>query len=303
MSASRKPAAVLFILLGSFACSRDHREAVKVISARPSEARQARRAQYPFSVVMGGVYSAEELSRARRIDRVVRDHYADFGENPEIKRIENDLLVYVSYRKRDRVYWTRAQHRVKRGETILTAGSKMARARCGNQLSLQPQKPTEAADEPAEDVLGTPEEPQLQLLSSLRPPDIMDADLYMPGLALPDKPAATPNAATPIQSFVNSPSAGAAPLNSGLLIPGFAGRAVNPPSTTAPASTGTTNDTTGGNSNGPVPPAGPPVVVPSYPPLIPPYIAVPEPDLSRVMWPILALGLVFLGIRKTAGTR
>lgn len=303
-------ALTIALFLGSYGCAPASRK-VTAKNERQASAvtvsQQPQRPQYRYSVVMGGVYSTEELARARRTDSVVRDHYADFGTNPEFKRVQNDLLVYVSYRKRDRVYWTRARHRVKQGETILTAGAKMARARCANQLSLTPQKPTEKEGEPAEDVLAAPEEPQLQPPSNLlRVPDVVDADQFVPGLSLPEKSGMvqTPTGGA-VQSTVNAlPPAGAMPMNGGMIVPGFAPRAAqDQPSATAPASTpaatGNTSDSPGGGSTG----STHPVDVPSYPALIPPYAAVPEPDLSRVMWPLLAGGLVFFGIRKNARTR
>jgi hypothetical protein len=106
------------------------------------------------SVIPGGVFSADELARARRTDPVVALHYADFGSDTHVERLTKDELVYVSYRKADKVFWTQKKHRVCEGEAVITDGKNMARSRCGNRLSKTPQSPT-AKNEPSESALNT----------------------------------------------------------------------------------------------------------------------------------------------------
>jgi hypothetical protein len=137
----------------------------------------APRKVYRYSVVPGGVYSTEELAAARRTDPVVNAHYAGFGDGATVRRLSADMLVYVSYRKANRVYWTTKKHRVCKGESIITDGKNMARTRCGNRLSVSPQQPTLGAHEPGPKAFDTTEEPLLAALP--------DGPLFLPNEGLP----------------------------------------------------------------------------------------------------------------------
>jgi hypothetical protein len=128
-----------------------------------------RRKVYPFSVVPGGVYSAEELARSRRIDPVVARHYAGLGTNVTVQKTVRDTYMYVSYRKEDKVYWTKGKHRIKQGEYVVSDGQNFVRARCGNRLSAVPQEPVMNADEPADDRLDKPGAPGDTYLASVEP--------------------------------------------------------------------------------------------------------------------------------------
>lgn len=124
---------------------------------------------YPFSVIPGGAYSADELARSRRIDAVVAKHYAGFGNTVAVQKTVQDTYMYVAYRKDDKVYWTKTKHRIPRGEYVLTDGHNFARARCGNRLSAAPQEPVLNAGEPGDDRLDKPEAPGDMYLASLEP--------------------------------------------------------------------------------------------------------------------------------------
>ena len=79
---------------------------------------------------------------------MVAQHYRDL--DPATMRRETlnaDQLAFVSYRMGDRIYWTKQKVRISAGETILTNGDTLIRARCGNCISLEPMLPT-ADDEP-----------------------------------------------------------------------------------------------------------------------------------------------------------
>lgn len=271
------------------------------------------RAQYPYSVVAGGVYNGEELARARRTDRVVREHYENFGDRPEFSPAAKDLLVYVSYRKHDRVYWTKARHVVKRGEMVVTDGEQMARARCGNRLSERPQSPTEAEDEPTEDVLAMPEAPKvLNALSNTALPDLPEVSSYVPPSAFSDLPmtpspvnggtvevpvgSASP-ASTPMPSFPNtfSRSLSVAPPPSGEEQPAA--------TTTSATTTPTGSPSAGGGNDVPsdTPTGGGPTFEPPFVPPRPPLAPVPEPVVTKMMWVLMLGGLGLLGIRKAGG--
>jgi hypothetical protein len=98
---------------------------------------------YQYSVVPGGVHTPEELAIARRTDPVVAAHFADFGVNTQITTLKEDMYAYVSYRKGDKVFYTRKKHKVCKGEVVITDGRNYARTRCANRLrtTLRPGKP------------------------------------------------------------------------------------------------------------------------------------------------------------------
>jgi hypothetical protein len=155
----------------------------------PSLSQSAPRKIYPYSVIVGGAYSDRELSLARRVDRIVAIHYADFKPSATLRSIPNDMLMYVSYRKADKVYWTKAKHRIPKGESVLCDGDNYARARCGNRLSFKPLAPTFPGNEPEEEALNIPEAPNVPLLLSSLPPNALpQLDFYIPASFNPTGP-------------------------------------------------------------------------------------------------------------------
>ena len=94
------------------------------------------REYYPYSVIPGGVRTAEELRDAIRRDPVVAKHYADFNlDRVRVERLTQPRLMHVSYRIGQRIFWTGKLLHIKAGETVLTDGVNCARGRCGNRLS------------------------------------------------------------------------------------------------------------------------------------------------------------------------
>lgn len=88
------------------------------------------------SVVPGGVYSPAELRAAIERDAVVAAHYGDVRlEQMQAVTLTTGRSAYVSYRKGDRIDWTRERVWLEAGETVLTDGTTMIRARCGNCVS------------------------------------------------------------------------------------------------------------------------------------------------------------------------
>ena len=83
------------------------------------------------------------------VDAVVAAHYA--GVNPDDLRVEYlsaPVTAHVSYRIGDDIYWTRRPVTLPAGERVLTSGTAMIRARCGNMVSMEPMLPV-AGEEPA----------------------------------------------------------------------------------------------------------------------------------------------------------
>ena len=115
---------------------------------------KAGRQIYPYSVIPGGVGSAMELRNALGSDSVAAAHYAGFRlDRTRVEHLDGPKKVFVSYRIKDKVYWTRNRLSLPKGEAILTDGTSSARTRCGNRLSETPQLPVNAESEPAPSVL------------------------------------------------------------------------------------------------------------------------------------------------------
>jgi hypothetical protein len=106
---------------------------------------------YPYSVIPGGVRSREELALHIERDPVVAAHYADFAVNKaRIVKSEESQLAHVSYRLRNKVYWTKKTVKIPKGETLITDGRDSARARCGNKIAVLPQEPISEEEPPVE---------------------------------------------------------------------------------------------------------------------------------------------------------
>jgi hypothetical protein len=106
---------------------------------------------YQYSVIPGGIDSADELRDAIAEDSVVANHYSDFGlRHVNFVTLGRDQAFYVSYRLPSGVYWTSRPMLLRRGEKLLTDGFNLARVRCGNRLSevpllpVSPEQPTPA---------------------------------------------------------------------------------------------------------------------------------------------------------------
>ena len=130
--------------------------AVAEHTARPTKTSTSISGIYPYSVVPGGLKDASDLRYAALRDYVVRQHYAHFNfANARLLRATEAREVYLSYRIRNTVFWTRKKVRLHPGELLLTDGKITARARCGNQIS-DAAKPEVSDEEPAVDVLDQP---------------------------------------------------------------------------------------------------------------------------------------------------
>jgi len=151
-------------------------------SAKPAKSRARIPGVYPYSVIPGGVKDADDLRYASLRDYVVRRHYAHFDfSHAHFVPASEAREVYLSYRIRDTVYWTRRKIRLHIGELLLTDGKITARARCGNQIS-DTANPEVSEEEPAEDVLDQP-------VAQLEPGPSFP---IRPLLAAPDLPTGEP---------------------------------------------------------------------------------------------------------------
>ncbi|MGH9515455.1 MAG: PEP-CTERM sorting domain-containing protein [Terriglobales bacterium] len=118
---------------------------------------RSRRLVYPYSIVPGGVNSADELHQAAAHDSVVATHYAGFNyRRAHLIEVKQAQKVYLSYRLDNKVFWTVRQASLHPGEKLLTDGTLTARARCGNQVSVLPHVAT-SPDEPTLAELDRPD--------------------------------------------------------------------------------------------------------------------------------------------------
>jgi hypothetical protein len=109
--------------------------AIVIPGGHVTPAERALRPNYPYSVIPGGVYSPEELRNSTDRDGVIRAHYADFDlKSTRLVTLASDRYQYVSYRVKNKVYWTNYKLRIPKGEVLLTDGVHFARTRCGNRL-------------------------------------------------------------------------------------------------------------------------------------------------------------------------
>ena len=114
------------------------------------------RAVFPYSIIPGGAYSIQELKESLASDPVAAQHYEGFRvEAAHMVVADRPRLFYASYRVGANVYWTKRPVHIAAGETLISDGQKLARARCGNQLSEDPKTPT-AAQAPKEEEMDTP---------------------------------------------------------------------------------------------------------------------------------------------------
>lgn len=153
-------------------------------SARPPKSLPGISGVYPYSVIPGGVKDSEDLRYAALRDYVVRRHYARFDfSHARLLRSTEAREVYLSYRIRDAVYWTRRKVRLHPGELLLTDGKITARARCGNQISdtIQPEV---SGEEPDADVMDQPVL-AVDAAPSLTPRPVLAAPTLPVGLPTP----------------------------------------------------------------------------------------------------------------------
>ncbi|MFN9896868.1 MAG: hypothetical protein ACK58M_27020, partial [Acidobacteriota bacterium] len=253
--------AVLSFLLGwQRATTLQRQEAshpATAIPTGPGTPAEPSRKVYPYSVVSGGLASQTDMKAAVQQDAVIRSHYADLRPaNFQPHVLTEDRQGYVSYRIRDRVYWSRRLMTIKKGETVLTDGKAMLRGRCGNRISSVPMEPTAPpALEPPEDLLDIAQDSRrLNWIPPVPTPSPVPTELLLPPVESPIASLLPPTRPEPPGFF---------PPPAGPFSPGGFWSTGNPP-TTGP----TTPET-------PTPPVTPPTV----PPLVPPGVAPPPPGL------------------------
>jgi hypothetical protein len=244
---------------------------------------------FPYSVVSGGITTPSEMASAMKSDAVVGSHYA--GLEPASFRptvLKEDQKGYVSYRIRDKVYWSRRLMTLKKGELVLTDGESMLRGRCGNRVSPVAMSPVAPADqEPTEAVLNSWQDskalaaiPPVPAASPVKgalaldrsaPVDPSTGTLLLPPGGENGPFITWPNAVGPGGFWVGGGSPGGGGIGPGGGIGGFGGGPTGGPNGTPP-------------SGGETPPFG-------LPPTVPPSVAVVPPTVIPSGPPRLELPL------------
>jgi hypothetical protein len=235
-------------------------EATFAAQVRPAVERRLSRPVYPYSVIRGGAYSVAELDAALGNDPVASAHYAGFHragfhlDGLRMTTAPGPLRMFASYRMGGSVYWTSHQIHVAAGESLITDGTSLARARCGNRLSDSPRGPV-ASVEPTEKAMETPEEPDLneapaadtgalERLLALRPPiappiSALAFEMFPPAPLSPAPASPGSPGAPPSQAAASLPGAwnhGSSPF-----LPAPAPRS-SPPAENFPAPAGETGE-------------------------------------------------------------
>jgi hypothetical protein len=160
--------------------------------AEPSSvATRAGRPVYLYSIIPGGIKSAEELQHVVENDPVAAQHFRGFDyQRARLVQVSQKQSMYVSYRIGDKVYWTRKKVSLRPGETLISDGKIVARTRCGNRVALAPLGPPALLD-PLEMDLDQPLFSPLMVTREVEP----QADSYL--TSLPSSPPVTANTLQP----------------------------------------------------------------------------------------------------------
>lgn len=125
-----------------------------VLASQPlwsAPASPSRRLVYGYSLVPGGVRTPQELEQASEHDPLLAEHYAGFDyRHAKVVQLDAPKLVYLSYRMKGKIYWTKGKHPLRKGEKLISDGKITARTRCANRVSESAQKGILSEEPPAE---------------------------------------------------------------------------------------------------------------------------------------------------------
>ncbi|HSY30428.1 MAG TPA: PEP-CTERM sorting domain-containing protein [Verrucomicrobiae bacterium] len=224
-------------------------------------------------------------------DPVVAQHYADFDiTNARRVTLDAPKLVYVSYRIGNKVFWTKHKLALRKGEAMLSDGTNMARARCGNRISVLPVRPNAPA-EPTSSELEGPEFPAIASSPYLAAYSAPVPALFPGPVQSPGGPGA---AFVPVAPFFPLPGGGGITgnRNSSTPPPGGGGGGIGGGGNTPPPGGGTPGSGGGGGTT-PPPGGGTPGGGGGG---TPPPVGVPEPGTAVLV--LVGLGAAAMRARR-----
>lgn len=249
------------------------------VAAPHKDNAQETRPVFKYSVVPGGVRSQAELAAAAKRDPIVRRHYEGIHfDSVKETHLDHDMQAYVSYRVKDKIYWTQRKLNLHKGELVLTDGKNMVRGRCGNRVSLT-KVIAPAGPEPSDPEFDVTE--AHPLAPAAAPLAVASAGKgHAPGVA-PIIPAAVGSSVLPAAVATHSklPFVVPAVLAGGAVGALYARNGSNQSNSFVPSGPSTPSNPT------------PPVIPPVTPPTTPPVTNAPEPPAS--IW-LLAAGFGWL---------
>lgn len=166
--------------------------------------------QKSTALVPGGIATIEDMHAHVNADAVLQRVFSDFNWSAaSCSYFPEDFVTFVSFRRGNRVLWSKGPILIKRGTSFCTDGHMTFLMRCGNLISMQPAPDTDSEDIP---------EPLLNEPPVLIPVDpILTAENFTPGA--PDAPPASGvvTAFAPLTGFpgggsVNPAKAGEPPV-------------------------------------------------------------------------------------------
>lgn len=200
---------ITFVLVCSFLCLLSSCRKAKVRNPSSRTFAGLRSADvpsrvYPYSLIPGGISGAGEFQAYRAVDKVLAVHYRDIGDRLTPTTLPRAKWLYASYRVPEGIYWTKKRILVHSGEALLTDGSNLVRARCGNRLSEQPQTPVRKFEPPVVTTdLYTPGSPFVPEELPKVPP-VPPGIPKLPGLPAVSPPVALPPTVPPVGQQVSS---------------------------------------------------------------------------------------------------
>lgn len=93
---------------------------------------------FPYSVIPGGIQTAEGFQKEVETDAFVKEHYKDFNFSKAYFLLSTGETFHASYRMNNKIYWTKNKVNIPKGEFLCSDGFYLIRARCGNRLAKIP---------------------------------------------------------------------------------------------------------------------------------------------------------------------
>src|SRR5262249_41011193 len=96
-----------------------------------------------FPVIPGGVSSAKDFCARAEANPVLKKYIAGFNCTVAYETtLASDITVFMTFRKGDRILWSRHGILVHKGERLITDGTRSFLVRCANEIQFTPQTPT-----------------------------------------------------------------------------------------------------------------------------------------------------------------